>query len=78
MRRKDEQHEKNLAQVLGHITNVVQELGEAKLQLGRLEEKVLQIQGPPEEAGDENPDQPELSFNDEEAKQPNEASDYHQ
>ena len=77
MRRKDEQHGKHLEQVLGHITNVVQELGLAKFQLGRLEEKVLQIQGPLEEAGDESPDHAERGYNDKEGKQPSEAIDYH-
>ena len=46
IRKKDESHEQHLGQVIEQVKGFVADLGEAKLRVGQLEERLLQIAGP--------------------------------
>ncbi len=54
--RKDEDHQRNLGQVIEQVKEFVNDLGETKRLVGKLEERLLQIEGPKEnpEAGKES------------------------
>ena len=54
--RKDDEHAQRLGQVIKQVKEFVDDLGETKRLVGKLEEQLLQIEGPKEKPADEKPE----------------------
>ena len=57
--RKDDNHAKNMGQVVGQLKDLVADFGETKELVGKLQERLLQLEAPkPEESQPNSPPNP--------------------